>query len=534
MEWENIFDNVPVIDIEEQNMINEYARFKKLITENSKDQATKKVFIGTANSIATIRNRSFRIEEQNKIKDENNWEKIVSILKKMIDPNQSDEKDENYNELERYINDNIQVEGDSTPKAATLRLAASVLPDYLTSIASESDIDALLKYLKDNKLIDENTYCDKKKKTSFEKSHFLRQTISEKYNEYRNKKGTCHSLPWKLLEFFRGKDFTEIEASLRYNQNIILTGAPGTGKTYLAKKVASYMITGNSDFEHLGKDDITKFEKQCEFVQFHPSYDYTDFVEGLRPIQDVTMNQIVFERRNGIFKDFCKNAVKEISKANEENKEPEPFVFIIDEINRGEISKIFGELFFSIDPGYRGEKGKVNTQYQNLIPSEIVKENGQEEQNTDPFRNGFYVPENVYIIGTMNDIDRSVESMDFAFRRRFAFYDVKACSDMLNTMDNVDIDKIEKLKNRMTNLNNKIISEKKYGLSSAYQIGGAYFKKFENYYEKQKDPFAALWDNHLKGLLYEYFRGLPKNEIDEYIKELNDAYEDETKHEEKK
>ena len=86
--------------------------------------------------------------------NESMWRMRFSILKKMIDPNQSDEKDENYNELERYINDNIQVEGDSTPKAATLRLAASVLPDYLTSIASESDIDALLKYLKDNKLID--------------------------------------------------------------------------------------------------------------------------------------------------------------------------------------------------------------------------------------------------------------------------------------------------------------------------------------------------------------------------------------------
>ena len=145
MEWENLFDNVPVIDIEEQNMINEYERFIKLITENSKDQDTKEVFIGTANYIATIRNRSFRIKERNKIKDENNWETIVSILKEMIDSNQSDKKDEKYNDLENYINKYIKVTDDSTPKAATLRLAASVLPDYLTSIASESDIDALLK-----------------------------------------------------------------------------------------------------------------------------------------------------------------------------------------------------------------------------------------------------------------------------------------------------------------------------------------------------------------------------------------------------
>ena len=90
------------------------------------------------------------------------------------------------------------------------------------------------------------------------------------------------------------------------------------------------------------------------------------------------------------------------------------FVFIIDEINRGEISKIFGELFFSIDPGYRGVKGKVQTQYQNLITED------------DPFKDGFFIPENVYIIGTMNDIDRSVECMDFAMRRRFTFKEITA------------------------------------------------------------------------------------------------------------
>jgi hypothetical protein len=92
------------------------------------------------------------------------------------------------------------------------------------------------------------------------------------------------------------------------------------------------------------------------------------------------------------------------------------YIFIIDEINRGELSKIFGELFFSIDPGYRGKKEmRVQTQYQNLITDD-----------TDPFKDGFYVPQNVYIIGTMNDIDRSIESMDFAIRRRFAWVEVKA------------------------------------------------------------------------------------------------------------
>lgn len=116
----------------------------------------------------------------------------------------------------------------------------------------------------------------------------------------------------------------------------------------------------------------------------------------------------------GYSKLFAKRPIKAYNEATDKTNAPK-YVFVIDEINRGDMSKIFGELFFSIDPGYRGKDGKVDTQYQNLIDID------PETQNEDVFKNGFYVPENVYVIGTMNDIDRSVESMDFAMRRRFAF-----------------------------------------------------------------------------------------------------------------
>ena len=254
----------------------------------------------------------------------------------------------------------------------------------------------------------------------------------------------------------------------------------GTGKTYIAKKIAETLVGENNKERNIG------------FVQFHPSYDYSDFVEGLRPVK-TDKGDIAFERKDGIFKEFCKNAA---------NKKEEKFAFIIDEINRGELSKIFGELFYSIDPGYRGKEGKVCTQYQNLI------------NESDVFYNGFYIPDNIYIIGTMNDIDRSIESMDFAMRRRFAFFEIEATkrTDMWN--DELDQEKRELAKNLMEGLNKGI--DEILGLGTAYHIGPSYFLKLK---DNSKDE---LWDNFLKGLLFEYLRGMP--DADDKLNKLEEIF----------
>lgn len=393
--------------------------------------------------------------------------------------------------------------------------------------------------------------------------------------------------------------YSEYVELLKASKNLILTGAPGTGKTYMAKQIAYAMGC-----------------KEPEFVQFHPSYDYTDFVEGLRPTPDGK-----FIRRDGVFKAFCKTAyenlvesqktvevlseqksiseklesflddaiengteyslkngnkfrivevndtfVSIVSPDNEKTSEisvrlseirdilekdvalnvvrdirehfgrahntqqdsytfticnevrkirteevalvpkvaRKEYVCIIDEINRGELSKIFGELFFSVDPGYRGVNDKVKTQYQNLIDAD------------DIFAKGFFVPDNVYIIGTMNDIDRSVESMDFAIRRRFAWREIKAAKRIDMWDGQIDSWKEEALK-RMTALNDAISSDE-IGLGDAYHIGPAYFLKLK----ELNGDFGKLWEYHLRGVLFEYFRGMRRAE--DKLTVLSNAY----------
>lgn len=424
-------------------------------------------------------------------------------------------------------------------------------------------------------------------------------TYREKDEKETKTEEAAAAVQEELVQEFKGYR-NPYSSMLIESKNVIFRGAPGTGKSYLAKEIAADIISDGYFDDYTLLSDEQK--KQVEFVQFHPSYDYSDFVEGLRPKvnDDGSMG---FELQDGIFKKFVARARKnyEDSRKSKETIEKElsvqesmaeffggielgvdtfktingneftitsiddehinlsipgnatvkklalnlnevrkmlesgqkfskikdittffgkkfdtqnysydfaiykaikskketgsktaakqeklkKYIFIIDEINRGEISKIFGELFFAIDPGYRGKAGEISTQYTNL--------------HSDPDEK-FYIPENIYIIGTMNDIDRSVDSFDFAMRRRFRFVELRADErlEMLALLENDELE-AEAIR-RMAALNHEIASVE--DLNENYQIGASYFLKLKTL------DFDQLWTDYLQPLLQEYVQGM--------------------------
>ena len=316
---------------------------------------------------------------------------------------------------------------------------------------------------------------------------------------------------------------------------IILTGAPGTGKTRMAKEIAKQGAELTWE-EKKEKDDSCPHYK---LVQFHPSYDYTDFVEGLRPVEEE--GKMVFRKVDGIFKEFCR---KVVDKGEKDKK----YFFLIDEINRADLSKVFGELMFCLETDKRGEDNAIQTQYQNL-PTYDTKEKKYygEDESEDVFKDGFYIPENVIIIGTMNDIDRSVESMDFALRRRFIWKEVEVDEKLLQnsltamlteytdknneklfTDDNAR-DVAKGITFHIMNLNKVLRGDSRFGkhyfisqgqfanlpeniIETAVNAGKKVKEKGEEAEEAEVEAIAkslleAVWNLRLNSLLYEYIRG---------------------------
>lgn len=293
-----------------------------------------------------------------------------------------------------------------------------------------------------------------------------------------------------------------IKEKIEKHKQIIFTGAPGTGKTYAVKQCVKTLVN----------DDDSRYK----FVQFHASYDYTDFVEGIRPMPKDKSGKNIFVRVDGQFKSFCRMIV-------EANKPDDMYYFIIDEINRADLSKVFGELMYGLEESYRGKDNRFDTQYQNLPTYKYdKKENKAVKIENDVFADGFYVPENLTIIGTMNDIDRSVETFDFALRRRFTWVEIKANDVMLNSVAKINgrsTDNVSKTVEKIIAMNNVISGDtgKSLGLNESYHIGPAYFKNLFD--EDDNDNLETIFSERIEPLLREYVRGRSADKINNFITE---------------
>lgn len=313
-----------------------------------------------------------------------------------------------------------------------------------------------------------------------EEYDIIREVIDNK-NIITKKLLSGNILPYKFSEdndkpFISESDFLQAVALIKRKKNVILQGPPGVGKTFIASKLAYQIMQEVKD-------------ANIEMIQFHQSYSYEDFIQGLRPTKKGN-----FELQNGIFYNFCQRAIAHPGR---------PFFFIIDEINRGNLSKIFGELLMLIEADKRGDKFAIKLTY------------SEDEEDR------FYVPENMHIIGTMNTADRSLAIVDYALRRRFAFINLqpeygKSFRSFLSDKG-LSIGLIDHICSSVSKLNENIIADKNLG--NGFQIGHSYFCAF-NEGEDENKWWDEILSFEIRPLLEEiWFDDISK--VDDCMKQLS-------------
>lgn len=385
--------------------------------------------------------------------------------------------------------------------------------NYARKIAYMYNVDKLIPIFKKEVLESISEFFDIKDEIDFS-SYKATELILEKIKkEFELNKDIDIQQSQKLASFLWEKFGTSISFE---SKNIIYYGAPGTGKTYTVQNaIKQKMLLENA---------------KSFFTQFHPSFGYEDFIEGLKPSIKNGATELVLT--DGIFKKFCKEAMNELKNARKEKREPISYYFLADEINRAELSTVFGELLLCIEESKRvdfDDKGNIKngsmligTQYSYLYKNEndaVIVDKGEYK---------FGVPINLYFIGTMNDIDRSIDSFDLALRRRFIWERMDCKYEViLNDEKFKDVEE-RNLNNYITiceNLNNFIALT--LGLGKSYEIGHSYFMNIEiptkgqNANKITQNNVELLFNKKLKPLIEEYLRG--EYSLSDIEKELEKA-----------
>lgn len=280
------------------------------------------------------------------------------------------------------------------------------------------------------------------------------------------------------------------------NPNVILYGPPGTGKTFTAKNSLDFVCQGDSS--------------RYEILQFHPSFTYEDFIEGIKPKGVSKDGNIRFELVNGVFKNFC------IKAKEQPNKD---FYFVVDEINRANLSTVFGETLTLLEKDYRhnteNNKNLIRTQYSTLI-EDLIKEDDKFKELAYEIDNNevkFGVPKNVFFIGMMNDVDKSIDAFDLALRRRFKWIrkdcDYEVIEEETRFKGKEEFNNISQYVKACEKLNNYISND--LGLGKSYEFGHSFFMKVSDIAKRKEitpNNVEVLFNLFLRPTLKEYLRAV--------------------------
>lgn len=318
-----------------------------------------------------------------------------------------------------------------------------------------------------------------------------------------------------VLSSFLWKYVTSKTYADQDNPNVIVYGPPGTGKTFGILESIEFVAQGNT--------------RRYEVLQFHPSFTYEDFIEGIKP-KGVVNGQIRFELVDGAFKKFC------IRAAGDPDND---YYFIVDEINRANLSTVFGEVLFALEKEYRHNpkdkesiKNLVKTQYAPLI-EDLISENSDNSSHAYRYINDlvyFGVPKNVFFIGMMNDVDKSIDAFDLALRRRFKWIrkdcDYEVIEDETRFRGVEDFTNITAYRKACEELNHFISDE--LGLGKSYEFGHSFFMKMSVIAKRKiitSKNAELLFELHLKPTLKEYLRAIySEGELEEKLSNASDRF----------
>lgn len=404
-------------------------------------------------------------------------------------------------EAETYFNDNIKpllnnIVSASAPleKINLIENANYSAKQLLMKLAVLENLEDILQIYKEESIEElYNEFIDDDTESVFTKNHQICVVTKKILGVNEQDKSELVLLSRFLWQFVNSKAIADTN-----NPNVILYGPPGTGKTFSAKSSLDFVCQGDSS--------------RYEILQFHPSFTYEDFIEGIKPKGVSKDGNIRFELVNGVFKNFC------IKAKEQPNKD---FYFVVDEINRANLSTVFGETLSLLEKDYRHDtenknnKNLIRTQYSTLI-EDLIKEDDKFKELAYEIDNNeakFGVPKNVFFIGMMNDVDKSIDAFDLALRRRFKWIrkdcDYEVIEEETRFKGKEEFNNISQYVKACEKLNNYISND--LGLGKSYEFGHSFFMKISDIAKRKEittNNVEVLFNLFLRPTLKEYLRAV--------------------------